>query len=125
MGGGGGEVNVFTMIETHRVACAFYLRENIHSPCHGRNTLFTRGRLCKGGKMPHLIYIWFYFLFILDKCFYYLTMTPLYQIRSREHEKSESGLHGKSRIFPRLYRFFWYRRSKNPTFCSQNEKCKT
>ena len=52
-------------------------------------------------------------------------MTPFYQIRSREHEKSESGLHGKSRICPRLYRFFWCRRSKNPTFCSQNEKCKT
>ena len=54
-----------------------------------------------------------------------MTMTPFYQIRSREHEKSESGLHGKSRICPRLCRFFWYRRSKNPTFCSQNEKCKT
>ena len=54
-----------------------------------------------------------------------MTMTPFYQTRSREHEKSESGLHGKNRICPRLYRFFWYRRSKNPTFCSQNEKCKT
>ena len=34
-----------------------------------------------------------------------MTMTPFYQIRPREHEKSESGLHGKSRICPRLYRF--------------------
>ena len=38
---------------------------------------------------------------------YYMTMTPFYQIRSREQEKSESGLHGKCRICPRLYRFFW------------------
>ena len=32
-------------------------------------------------------------------------MTPFYQIRSREHEKSESGLHGKSRICPRYTGF--------------------
>ena len=33
-----------------------------------------------------------------------MTMTPFYQIRSREHEKFESGLHGKSRICHRDYK---------------------
>ena len=47
------------------------------------------------------------------KAISYMTMTPFYQVRSREHEKSENGLHGKSRICPGLYRFFWYTRSKN------------
>ena len=32
-------------------------------------------------------------------------MTPFYQIRSREHEKSESGLHGKT-LFALVYTGF-------------------
>jgi hypothetical protein len=38
--------------------------------------------------------------------FYYMTMTWFYQIRSREHEKSESGLQGKKSYRLRLNLFF-------------------
>ena len=58
--------------------------------------------------------------FFVDIMLYYMTMTWFYQIRPWEHEKSESGLHGKKPYCPRQKSFFLVRTKQKSEFFSEN-----